>query len=513
MVSLDIGQTAVRGVRITRSLFGARATERFEQKVDRVAASDPFDVPTDAQIQAIRALMVQGKILPGEPVSCCLPGPLVSTHLLTLPFRDPEKLRQAIPFEMEERLPFELDEVVIDFHPAAGHGASDFFVFTAQKTVLQKYVAAFDRIGLSCARIGVDLLAFDEAFRRASQPPEGDLFLIDFGASKTLVCFLRDGKLRAVRAIPIGGDALTLALTATQTSGGTVPWQEREEIKQAIDLGDIGEDRAATAGQKALMLKLHEWMREIEKGMVQTPAAAQRLFCLVGGGAKMKGLVGLLASEWGIPAIDAPAGFQATSACDRNETSRFRPRLHEVNFLRPEVEARPVSSSGVWIAAGALIVVIGLAAADFSLRYRQKEERYRSFKAEMQRRFSTLFPEAKNMAGREIDFLRSALSRLGKMENDLAMGRAGAYATFKALTLALPEMASMEVHTVDVDDRTIRMEMQTDSFPLVDQVRAHLLKEPRFSEVTVSDAKVSADTSKVRFRVQITLTPQPAGRR
>jgi type II secretion system protein L len=511
MVNLDIGQTAVRGVRITRSLFGAHAAERFEQKVDRVAASDPFDVPTDAQIQAIRALMTQGKILPGEAVACCLPGYLVSTHRLTLPFRDPEKLRQAIPFEMEERLPFELDEVAIDHHPAGG-GTSDFFVFTAQKTVLQKYVAAFDRLGLSCARIGVDLLALDAAFRRTEKPTEGDLFLIDFGASKTLVCCLRDGMLRAVRAIPMGGDALTLALTAAQTSGGTASWHAREEMKQAIDLDDVGEDRTSTAGQKALMLKLHEWMREIEKVMAQTPAAPQRAFCLIGGGAKMKGLVPRLASEWGIHPIEAPDELQTIAAGDRNAVSPFRSRLHEVNFLRPEVEAQPTSSSGVWIAACLLIVVIGLAAADFSLRYRQKEERHRTFKTEMQRRFSTLFPEAKNVAGREMDFLRSALTRLGKTENDLAMGRAGAYATFKTLSLALPEMASMEVHTVDVDDRTIRMEMQTDSFPLVDQVRAHLLKEPRFSEVTVSDAKVSADTSKVRFRIQITLTQQTAER-
>ncbi len=512
MVSLDMGQTAVRGVRVTRGLFGARASEHFEQKIDRVAASDPFDVPTDAQIKAIRALMTQGKILPGEPVSCCLPGHLVSTHRLTLPFRDPEKLRQAIPFEMEERLPFELDEVAIDFYPAAGYGASDFFVFTAQKTVLQKYVAAFDRLGLSCARIGVDLLALDEAFRRREKPPEGDLFLIDFGASKTLVCCLRDGMLRAVRAIPIGGDALTLAVSSVQPSGGSASWHSKEQTKHDIDLDNVDDDRTATAGSKALMLKLHEWMREIEKMMAQTPAVPRRAFCLVGGGAKMKGLTRRLAAQWGIPAIEAPAGLQTTSTGDRKATSPFRSRLYEVNFLRPEVEARPVSSSGVWVAACASIVVVGLAAANFSLRYSQKEARYRAFKTEMQRQFSVLFPDAKNMAGREMDFLRSALARLGKTENDLAMGRAGAYATFKTLTLALPEMASMEVHSVDVDDSTIRMEMQTDSFPLVDQVRAHLLKEPRFSEVTVSDAKVSADTSKVRFRVQITLTSPPAER-
>jgi len=40
----------------------------------------------------------------------------------------------------------------------------------------------------------------------------------------------------------------------------------------------------------------------------------------------------------------------------------------------------------------------------------------------------------------------------------------------------------------------------------VDKIKADLVRFPKFKEVSVGDAKVSADQTKVRFRISITLT-------
>ena len=48
-------------------------------------------------------------------VVAALPGDHLSTRTVSFPFRERRKLAQAIPFAIEEELPFDLDEVVIDW--------------------------------------------------------------------------------------------------------------------------------------------------------------------------------------------------------------------------------------------------------------------------------------------------------------------------------------------------------------------------------------------------------------
>src|SRR5690606_763667 len=51
-----------------------------------------------------------------DQVVCCLPGAQVATHLVSLPFGDPKRIEQTLRFEVEGLIPFDLDEVVFDWH-------------------------------------------------------------------------------------------------------------------------------------------------------------------------------------------------------------------------------------------------------------------------------------------------------------------------------------------------------------------------------------------------------------
>src|SRR5581483_1053765 len=101
----------------------------FERKVPRREGErlSSTELLTPGQIETLKALIAEGRIRPGEAAAVSLPGQLVSTREMGVPFADPKKLRQIVPFEVESQLPFDLEEVAIDYqllHSNAGGGGA-----------------------------------------------------------------------------------------------------------------------------------------------------------------------------------------------------------------------------------------------------------------------------------------------------------------------------------------------------------------------------------------------------
>ncbi len=502
MIGLDIGQTAVRGVRLATGLLRPKVVTTFEQKIERREAADPFVLLSDGQIEAIRTLVAQGKIGKNDSVAFALPGHQISTRRIVLPFADAKKMRQVLPFEMEERLPFGLDDVVIADSPLGPNvvGGIDLLVFAAPKAVIENGRDRLRATGLSCGAVGVDALALDLAFRRTGVPAAGDLFLIDIGASKSILCHLKEGALQAVRVIPIGGDAVTAALQGEFKQ----PWPQAEQEKYSVD--PRGDDRRAQIVREAIT----GWAREIEKWMGSLSLTDPRAFCLVGGGAQMRGLSVWLAARWGFPAMNTPIGM--TSFAQAEAVGRQALAPGGVNFVDPARRATETQTLHPVRAAAALLLVAGLAATDFTLAYRQQESRYQTLKQQLHDRFAAHFPQAKNAAGRELEYLRSGMTKLNKTATDLSLERIGALTILSAVTTGIPSGLSIDVQEMTVDGNKVRIEAATDSFLSVDLIRAALAGDRRFSAVSVSDAKASADGAKIGFLMQMTAASETTTR-
>jgi len=162
-------------------------------------------------------------------------------------------------------------------------------------------------------------------------------------------------------------------------------------------------------------------------------------------------------------------------------------------------------------AAAALVLVAGLAAADFTLAHRQQENRYRTLKRQLHDRFVAHFPQVKNAEGRELEYLRAAMTRLNKTAGDLSLGRIGAMTILAAVTTGIPEGLSIDVQEMTIDGDKVRIAASTDSFQSVDRIRAVLAGDRRFAAVSVSDAKASVDGAKIGFLMQMTAASETEG--
>src|SRR5581483_12219550 len=157
----------------------------FERKVPRREGErlSSTELLTAGQIEALKGLIEEGRIRPGEGAAVSLPGQLVSTREMAVPFADPKKLRQIVPFEVESQLPFDLEEVAIDYlllqSNADAGGTSQLLVSVVPKVGLRKYLSTLQSIGIDPAAIGLDSLSlyhFAQYFLsgKKEEAPPGD---------------------------------------------------------------------------------------------------------------------------------------------------------------------------------------------------------------------------------------------------------------------------------------------------------------------------------------------------
>lgn len=546
ILGLDIGQAAIKGVRISRTLRGLRLVDAFERKVERDGERGRGDLPNEAQIEALRQLRSEGKIRPGEMTAVALPGHLVSTREITVPFTDPKRLRQVVPFEVEGQLPFDLEEILIDYQPlqqgtealrikrAVEPGkpesaeSSHLLVSAVPKAVLRRYLAALQSVGIDPAWVGVDALSLYTFYQQFTQPANGekkrsaaagedrsDHLLIDLGASKTVLCQIRGGALRWVRTFPVGSDDFTEAL---QQAGG-FSWKEAEKRKSEVDLSVPPQTAAGEAVQK----RVSSWLIEIEKSLSLTGGAegeARTSFYLCGGGGQWRGLKELVAQNFqmtpetvsGAPPI---AGLDAASfstalpryaealglALSPGQGTQINFRQGEFVFGKESIERRHrLASLGL-----VSLVLLGLMGGDFYLHYHQKENKFLEIKQALRSEFTKTFPQMKNVSN-EVEQTRAAINERKKSAEFLGVGEESPLEVLKVVTAGIPTEVRIDVTDMVIDGNKIRIEAQTDSYDSVDRIRGGLMKVGHFQEVNVSDAKISADQSRVSFRIQLTMT-------
>jgi type IV pilus assembly protein PilM len=208
MVGLDIGSYGVRAVELRRSGdslvltgFGRARIESPEVLEDTI-----LQVLADAGIKTRRCVTA----VTGRAV--------IVRQVPMMPLPDAE-LKQAIRYEADKYIPFEVDEVILDCQrieePMPGEQMRVVLV-AVKRTMIEEHVAMLDRLGLQPAVIDVDVFALGNAFEARNERlginDEEVRGLVDIGASKTNINIMRGSTCSFTREIYLAGNDLTEAV-------------------------------------------------------------------------------------------------------------------------------------------------------------------------------------------------------------------------------------------------------------------------------------------------------------
>ncbi len=523
ILGLDLGSSSVKAVSLRKGIMGIEWVGAYRH--DRPRVISPWEWAREP-ISGLKEWLAQNR-LSTDRVVVSVPLHFVSIRSLTLPFSESRRIEKVVPFEVEGLIPYPLEEVVVDYEVVeTSDGKTRLVAAAVPIGLLKGFLKQLAAIGIDPEAVELDAMALmnlarhllpgkNAAAERSME--EGGLAVVDIGAVKTAVCVMRGGRPVYLRSILYGGQDVTAAVM--ERFG--VSFEEAEDWKRQAGLLDeeipgLGQKGLSQVIRQSLTPFLDELSRSFHMGSADGDGSVTE-FALCGGGGKLRGLETHMASELGlnplhrVPKLGTEEGTPWDPVFGPGLGLALKgarlPGASRMNFRRGEFaysrEATGAMARSRTIGIGALILAV-LAAADLYVQYSLKSSRYQTLKAEVRKEFQSMFPEVRTIVD-EVQQARTAMAELKKRSLFIGQEPMSPLEMMAELTRRMPPSVKIEVVDLVIEPNRLRLEAQTDSFESVDKIKGALTQFRAFKEVSVSDAKVSADQSRVRFRLTVTV--------
>ena len=301
VVGLDIGTSAVKVVEL-KPKGSAYELGGFGIAHIPAGAIQGGEVKQpDAVQQAIRQALVQGGVQATEAVIGVSGGSVIAKRV-NLPKMSESELGESIRWEAEQHIPFDIDDVNIDFQILRQDGPQlEVMLVAVKKGKVQSYADVVEACGLNVVVVDVDVFALETQYQH-NEPGQGNevVALVNIGHETTNTNILQGGLNVYARDIFVGGRqyASTIAqrfdLAPAEAEAivrgeqGSVSWVEVEPVLDLVSQ-EIGQEIQRTLDYFGTTAE-HERI--------------QRIY-LSGGCALIPGLQEFLAGQWGIEVIRA----------------------------------------------------------------------------------------------------------------------------------------------------------------------------------------------------------------
>lgn len=300
VVGLDVGSSAVRLLELERRRAGVGVRTYGSAPLPDEAIGDA-EVVDDAAILACLEPLVQRLPLSTRHVAIGLAGSDLFVTRFLLPRLSPRELRTAIRWEARARLPFDLDEVALDYQALPENATEPsrmaVVLAAAHRRTIEWWQSLVTRAGLQLTIVDVVPFAVQRACEWSGvMGPDEVVLLLHVGTRATNACLVKDGHALFVRDVAIGGDAWTLAIARE----ARCTRREAEALKRDLS----GGSRQAPADwQPALAIATEAFANELLRMLAfareHEEAPPPQRVVLSGGGAQLRGLGAILSARLG----------------------------------------------------------------------------------------------------------------------------------------------------------------------------------------------------------------------
>lgn len=238
VVGLDIGTNSVKLVELEESKGGFRLKNFGINPIPKDSIVNGAIVNHDAVVGSIQQLISNLKIKTKDAVASISGHPVIIKKI-SMPLASEEELEDSIKFEAEQYIPFDLEEVNIDYQIlAVEEGKADHMsvmLVAAKKVMINDYVKILNDAGLNPAILDIDVFALENAFEINYQPEEHQtIALVDIGASTININIIKEGLSAFTRDIFLGGNQITEDI---QKHFG-ISFEEAETLKTSGDINN-----------------------------------------------------------------------------------------------------------------------------------------------------------------------------------------------------------------------------------------------------------------------------------
>jgi type IV pilus assembly protein PilM len=300
VVGLDIGSSAVKAVELKGSGRSYRVVSFGSEPVPPDSIVDGAIIDATAVADAIRRLFESRKIRTKE-VAASLSGNAVIVKKITLPVMTPAELSESIYWEAEQYIPFDIQDVNLDYQlletgqAAGAKGTMDVLLVAAKKEKIADYTGVISQAGRLPMVVDVDAFALQNAFEINYGIEAGQVVvLLNAGASAININILAGEQSVFTRDISIGGNAYTEALQKELN----LPFETADQLKRGLDVEGATYDDA----RPVLRAVTENVMLEIQKtfDFFKATAASDRIdrIMVSGGASRAEGFTEMLGERF-----------------------------------------------------------------------------------------------------------------------------------------------------------------------------------------------------------------------
>lgn len=211
---LDIGTHAIRVCELVQTKTGFQLARFYQREVLMDPLLDEESKRRNVNDE-LKKLLKEKKIRTRKAI-VAVPGRSVFTRTRTLPPVQENKVTQIVRYEIQQQIPFALDQISLDFQKLSKTDAGGYDVMMAaiKVDVVEKHLGLLR--DTKCAVEVVDICPF-ATYNWLKQVGEfGDkgecVALLDMGASATDIVIERGGQFRFTRPLTLGGNDITAAI-------------------------------------------------------------------------------------------------------------------------------------------------------------------------------------------------------------------------------------------------------------------------------------------------------------
>ena len=238
VVGLDIGSSAVKLVELKEKKGGSYSLVKLgSERLSPEAIVDGSIMDSSMVVDTIQRLNTDQSVK-NSNYATSLSGHSVIIKKITLPSMSPEELAESIQWEAEQYIPFDINDVNLDYVPLS-HGSGDnidVILVAVKKEKINDYTSVISRAGKLPVLVDVDAFALQNCYEVNYELEDGKvLALVNVGASVSNVNVLSGGTSMFWRDITFGGNQYTDAIQRELS----LSFDQAEDLKRGTPVGEF----------------------------------------------------------------------------------------------------------------------------------------------------------------------------------------------------------------------------------------------------------------------------------
>ena len=490
ILGLDINEDFVSAVQVTSGLKGFQVLSRAAVMIDG-------DNNLDKALEEIS----QNMDMKSDICMASISGGAVLYQNLVMPFKEPKKIKQTLPFEMEDLVPFPIDDIVIDFNIIKVSEQSEVLAISARKSLISECLERLKKLGVSPYL--VDIRPVPIALWLLSQretPDEG--LLLDIGLNGFTIVLFMERRIALARYVSLDGGFKSRPNLNGMGEGDAPKREEIDSIFQALSV---------TVNN---CLRSFSWRidRKIEP---------EKIF-LTGIGSVHKETEDIISRYIGLPVERINVSKDKRIHMDYGMEALWDPALmdgalslavreikkgHGYNLRKGEFaikkgifkRGKELRRLGIFIMIILLLLLIDLGTGHLLLKREYKAARQRC--AEL---YNRSFPDAKNVKEPLLE-MKQKISELEKSAAILSRDinrEQKILDIFNDISRRIAATSDVDIKSMDISGETVHISGETDSFNTVNSIKSDLEPSSYFSDVKIS-GKLDKTGKRVEFDLKL----------